>query len=88
MIRRRSSFYKEKKHFHSNKRNNFALKLGEAHMGASLYDVAAWFGTINKGKNQGRPYLGLQLTSKSNAQKISVSLWEKANRKKFGRPAL
>jgi hypothetical protein len=61
--------------------------IGEAHIGTSLYDVAAWFGEISKGKNQGRPYLGLQLTSKGNAtQKVSISLWEKANRKTTADP--
>ena len=55
--------------------------LGEAQIGNGLYDVAGWFGTINKGKSVGRPYLGLALTSKSNSQKIQISLWEKSNRK-------
>ena len=55
--------------------------LGDIQIGNGLYDAAAWFGEISKGKNQGRPYLGLQLTSKSNSQKIQFSLWEKQNRK-------
>jgi hypothetical protein len=55
--------------------------LGEAQIGASIYDVAAWFGEVSKGKSAGRPYLGLGLTSKSNSQKIQISLWEKQNRK-------
>jgi hypothetical protein len=52
---------------------------GEARIGATVYDGAAWFGEIGRGTNKGRPYLGLQLTSTGNAssQKVNVSLWEK-----------
>jgi hypothetical protein len=55
---------------------------GEAHLGANLYDDAAWFGTIGRGANKGRPYVGLQLTSQGSAssQKVVISLWEKVNR--------
>jgi hypothetical protein len=56
--------------------------LGETQIGSTLYNIAAWFREIGKGANTGRPCLGLQLTSKDNAnQKVSITLWEKANRK-------
>jgi hypothetical protein len=54
---------------------------GEAHIGTTLYDAAAWFREISKGHNIGRPFVGLQLVSKGNVtQKVSISLWEKQNR--------
>jgi hypothetical protein len=56
---------------------------GEANLGTTNYEVAAWFGEISKGNNVGHPYIGLTLTAKSSAstQKINISLWEKQNRK-------
>jgi hypothetical protein len=54
---------------------------GDACIGSTLYDAAAWFREISKGQNIGRPFVGLQLTSKGNvSQKVSISLWEKQNR--------
>jgi hypothetical protein len=56
--------------------------IGEAVLGSSTYDCAAWLGEIGRGTNIGRPYIGLQLTSTGTAssQKVNVSLWEKRNR--------
>jgi hypothetical protein len=60
---------------------------GEAHIGTALYDAAAWFREIRKGSNTGRPFVGLQLTTKSNiTQKVSISLWEKQNRQSAADP--
>lgn len=55
--------------------------LGETQIGSTVYNIAAWFREISKGANIGRLCLGLQLSSKGNAsQKVSITLWEKANR--------
>lgn len=60
---------------------------GEVPIGNSRYNAAVWFGEISKGKNIGRPYVGLQLTSQGNAsQKINVSLWEKVKRSDAAEP--
>jgi len=57
--------------------------VGEANIGSTLYDVADWFGEIN----QGRPYIGLQLTSKGNvSQKVNIFLWEKQKRQTSADP--
>jgi hypothetical protein len=55
---------------------------GQAFIGNSPYDVAGWFGTIGKGANKGRPYVGLQFTATGNVSsfKVTVSLWEKVSR--------
>jgi hypothetical protein len=55
---------------------------GSAYLGSSLYDAAAWFGTIGKGANRGRPYVGLLLSVQGSASshKTNISLWEKSNR--------
>jgi hypothetical protein len=55
---------------------------GEAYLGSSLYDVAAWLGVIGKGSNKGRPYIGLQLSSQGSgsSHKTNISLWEKQDR--------
>jgi hypothetical protein len=56
--------------------------IGSAYLGSSLYDAAAWFGTIGKGVNKGRPYVSLQLSIQGSASshKTNISLWEKRNR--------
>ena len=55
---------------------------GKALIGTTQYEVAAWMNKITKGKNVGRPCLGLQLTSLGNAsQTVSITLWEKVTRK-------
>jgi hypothetical protein len=55
---------------------------GEAYIGTGAYDSAAWFGTVNKGANKGRPYVSLTLSSNGSVslQKVSINLWEKTNR--------
>jgi hypothetical protein len=55
---------------------------GQAFIGNCPYDVAGWFGTIGKGANKGRPYVGLQFTATGNvsSSKVTVSLWEKVSR--------
>jgi hypothetical protein len=61
--------------------------LGEALIGTTHYDVAAWLKEISKGSNTGRPFVSVQLTSKSNTtQKVSISLWEKQDRQRDADP--
>ena len=57
--------------------------IGEAFLGAGDYDVAAWFSTIRKGNNKGRPFISMQWTSRGGgavSQRVNVFLWEVTER--------
>jgi hypothetical protein len=57
--------------------------VGQAFLSAGDYDVAAWFSTIRKGDNRGRPYLSMQWSSRGDgtvSQRVNVFLWEVTER--------
>ena len=64
----------------TDKHPDFSEKIS---IGGILYEAAAWFGTVARGNNAGRPFISLRLASETNNSeaKINIALWEKHNRK-------